>query len=119
MTDTTIEAPGIPAAPPGDPRRRAIDLYTTTSLSVTAIAADVGVSRDTLYRWLHREGISIGRNGHTERAYVPSEDLAHISDEIAGLRREQIIRIGRIARLEGLIEALLGLRHKVPGRETQ
>jgi transposase-like protein len=114
MTDTTTELPRIPAVLPKDPRRRAIDLYTTTSLSVTAIAAAVGVSRDTVYRWLHREGVSIGRNGQTERADVPPDEVARISDEVAELRREQIILIGRIARLEGLIEALVGLQQRRP-----
>jgi hypothetical protein len=88
-----------------------------TNLSVTAIAADVGVSRDTISRWLRREGVSVGRNGHTGRAEMPSDVLASISNEVTDLRREQTMLIGRIARLEGLIEALVALRHGVPDED--
>jgi hypothetical protein len=100
------------------------------NLSVTAIATDVGVSRDSVYRWLRREGVAIGRNGHAERGEVPSDgrteradpmsdQLARISDEVGEVRREQTILIGRIGRLEGLIEALIGLGQTVSNEDIR
>jgi hypothetical protein len=77
---------------------------------VTVIAADARVSRDTVYRWLRQDGVLIGRNGHVEQAHLSGDGLSRISDELAELRREQSFLVARIARLEGLIEALVSIK---------
>jgi excisionase family DNA binding protein len=92
------------------PRTRALELYRTTDLSVTEIASQTRVSRDTVYRWLHQEGIAVGRTVNHIAAGRAKEQLRDVSNEIAELRREQTALIGQVRRLEGLIEALIGLK---------
>jgi transposase-like protein len=78
-------------------RRRAIQLYRTTNLGVGAIAREVGVSRETVYRWLRQDGVPLGRN------------LINVGDDIADLRRDLTIVIAQLGRLERLLEAVLGV----------
>jgi transposase-like protein len=106
-------------------RRRAIELYRTTRFSVGAIAHDAGVSRMTLYRWLREEGIPLGRDANNEasraredparispellgtHSYTPPPGANRIADVIDELRRQQILLVGQVAQLGGLIEALV------------
>jgi excisionase family DNA binding protein len=93
-----------------DPRSRAMELYGTTDLSVAEIASQTGVSKETVYRWLRKERIAIGRSTSSEMADQASEHLRGISDDINELRREITTLTGHVRRLEGLIEALVGLK---------
>jgi transposase-like protein len=76
-------------------RRRALQLYRTTNLGVGAIAKEVGVSRETVYRWLRQEGVPLGRN------------LVAVGDDMADLRRDLSIVIAQLGRLERLLEAVV------------
>jgi transposase-like protein len=78
-------------------RRRALQLYRTTNLGVGAIAKEVGVSRETVYRWLRQEGVPLGRN------------LIAVGDDMGDLRRDLTILIGQLGRLERLLEAVVQL----------
>jgi transposase len=71
-----------------DGRRQAAELYCTTSLSVAEIANRVGVTRASVYRWLRREGVALGRNANNGG---PTE-------------------VREVRRLEGRIDALMGLK---------
>lgn len=89
-------------------RRRAIELYQTTSLTSGAIAAQVGVSRKTVYRWLRQAGVALGRNANHNVASPPNEDLSVFGEDVAALRRDVTVIIGQLGRLEGLVAALVG-----------
>jgi transposase-like protein len=93
-----------------DPRCEAIELYGTTDLSVAEIASQTGVSKETVYRWLRKERIAFGRSASNETAGQASEHTRGFSDEINELRREVTTLIGQVRRLEGLVEALVGLK---------
>jgi transposase-like protein len=95
-----------------DPRRQAIELYGTTDLSVAEIASQTGVSKETVYRWLRKERIAIGRSGSYEMAGQASEHMRAVSEDINELRREVTTLIGHVRRLEGMIEALVGLKNQ-------
>jgi transposase-like protein len=92
-------------------RRRAIELYRTTNLSVRAISREVGVSRETVYRWLHQAGVPIGRNPVNPVNPVnpatgqTGSDPGRLDDDIAGIRRDLTTLMAQIARLERLVEA--------------
>jgi hypothetical protein len=122
-----------------DRRAQALELYRTTDLAVADIASQVRASRWTVYRWLHREGITVGSTANNIAAgrareqietSIPVRQVEQVRDEqigtsisvrqveqvrdmkseIAELRREQTALIGRLRRLEGLIEGLLALK---------
>ena len=93
-----------------DPRSRAMELYGTTDLSVAEIASQTGVSKETVYRWLRKERIAIGRSVSYEMAGQAGEHMRGVSGDINELRREVTTLIGQVRRLEGLIEALVGLK---------
>ena len=61
------ENPAVPVVTRTDARQLAAHLYRTIDLDVAAIAAQVGVSRLTVVRWLRREGISL----RTKRQQAP------------------------------------------------
>jgi transposase-like protein len=93
-----------------DGRRQAAELYCTTSLSVAEIANRVGVTRASVYRWLRREGVALGRNANNGGPTEVREHLIRFSHDLAELRREQMTLIGQVRRLEGRIDALMGLK---------
>jgi transposase-like protein len=95
---------------PPDPRSQAIELYGTTDLSVAEIAAQTGVSKETVYRWLRKERSNVARSASSEMAGRTREHMRGVSDDINELRREVTTLIGQVRRLEGLIEALVGLK---------
>jgi transposase-like protein len=72
-----------------------MQLYRTTNLGVGAIAREVGVSRETVYRWLRQEGVPLGRN------------LIAVGGDMADLRRDLTVLIAQLGRLERLLEAVL------------
>ena len=74
----TSENPTVPVVTGADARRLAIDLYRTTDLDVAAIAAQVGVSRLTVVRWLRREGISFGPNADKHPAAPIGQDALRV-----------------------------------------
>jgi transposase-like protein len=86
----------IPVARDGV-RRRALQLYRATNLGVGAIAKEVGVSRETVYRWLRQEGVPLGRN------------LIAVGDDMADLRQDLASLMAQLGRLERLLEAVLRL----------
>jgi hypothetical protein len=95
-----------PACP--DPKRRAIELYQTTNLACAAIARQVGVSRETVHRWLQAEGITVvRRNGTRPVTIPPSDEASRLTDAIAEVHRDLAIIMGR---LEGLVDALNELK---------
>jgi excisionase family DNA binding protein len=93
-----------------DPRSQAVDLYRTTDLSVAEIANQTGVSKETVYRWLRKEGLPTGRTATNVLAGQERENMCSLKDEIKELRREVATLIGQVRRLEGLTEALIGLK---------
>jgi excisionase family DNA binding protein len=93
-----------------DPRSQAVELYGTTDLSVAEIATQTGVSKETVYRWLRKEGIAVGRSGSNVAAGQADEYICSSGDDIKELRREISTLIGHVRRLEGLIEAQVGLK---------
>jgi transposase-like protein len=93
-----------------DPRTQAVELYETTDLGVADIAKHIGVSKETIYRWLRKEGITVGRTANNVFAGQAEEQMRSLSDEINELRREVATLTGQIRRLEGLTEALIGLK---------
>jgi transposase-like protein len=107
MKHESAEFVGLPR---DDAKRRAIDLYRTTRLSVDTIATQVGVSRMTVYRWLHRAGVSLGRDAMHDDSGSGTQDLSGITDAIADLRRQHADLLGQVGRLHGLIEVLIGLQ---------
>jgi hypothetical protein len=88
--------------------RQTVDLYQTTNLTSAAIAAQAGVSRKTVYRWLREAGVALGRNANHDGLSHPEGCLSGLSDEIALLRQEVAVLIGQLGRLEGLVAALVG-----------
>jgi transposase-like protein len=95
-----------------DPRSQAIELYGTTDLSVVEIAAKIGVSKETVYRWLRKEGIPVGRTASNVAAGRADERVCSCGDDINELRRDINTLIGHVRRLEGLIEAQVGIKAK-------
>lgn len=93
-----------------DPRSQAVELYRTTDLSVAEVAAQTGVSRETVYRWLRKEGIALGRTADNVVARQAAEHIRCLSDDMKEVRREVTTLIGQVRRLEGLVEALIGLK---------
>jgi transposase-like protein len=91
-----------------DAQRRAIELYQTTNLAVGAIAAEIGVARATVYRWLRTDRVLRGTD--LSRALNPAHnDLSKVGADVTELRRDLTILIAQVGRLEGLLEALIGL----------
>ena len=95
-----------------DPRSQAVELYGTTDLSVAEIAAKTGVSRETVYRWLRKEGIPVGRVASYIAAGQGGEPICSCGDDVKELRREISTLIGHVRRLEGLVEAQVGLKYQ-------
>jgi predicted DNA-binding protein YlxM (UPF0122 family) len=93
-----------------DPRSQALELYRTTDLSVMEIASQTGVSRESVYRWLRTERIAMGRTAESIGAGQTGEQMRGVSDEMKELRREISTLIGQVRRLEGLTEAMIGLK---------
>jgi transposase len=93
-----------------DPRRQAVELYGTTDLSMAEIATKTGVSKETVYRWLRKERIPGGRAPGSVAAGQAGEHICSCSDDMKELRREISTLIGQVRRLEGLIEAQVGLK---------
>jgi transposase-like protein len=93
-----------------DPRSQAVELYGTTDLSVAEIATQTGVSKETVYRWLRKEGIPVGRTAISVAAGQAGEIICSCSDDMKELRREISTLVGSVRRLEGLIEAQVGLK---------
>jgi transposase-like protein len=112
------EHPALPGVGRGEVMRQARDLYRTTDLSVSAIAAKLGISRQSVYRWLHREGIPLGRNANTGCTGPTQEDLTCITSDIAQLRRELVALLAHVSRLEGFVKALMVSPEPRVGRET-
>ncbi len=109
---STSENPAVPVVTGRDARRLATDLYRTTDLDVAAIASQVGVSRMTVYRWLRREGFSFGPNDNRHVAVPVGHDARRSSEDIVELRGQLAVLIAQVGRLEGLVEALVGLQHR-------
>jgi transposase-like protein len=105
------ENPAVTVVTEGDARQRATNLYRTTDLDVAAIAAEVGVSRPTVYRWLRREGVSFGPNAKKHAAAGVGHDAIRSNEDIAELRGQLAVLIAQVGRLEGLVEALVRLQH--------
>jgi transposase-like protein len=105
-TDYTTVLPGDQR----DPRNRAVELYRTTDLGVAQIASETGVSRESVYRWLRKEGVAPRRPASDVTADQGAEQLHRFSDEMRELRRDIITLVGQVRRLEGLVEALIGLK---------
>jgi transposase-like protein len=93
-----------------DPRSQAVELYRTTELSVAEIATQTGVSRESVYRWLRHEGITVGRLASNIAAGKAGEQMLSFGEEVKELRREITALMGQVRRLEGLIEALVALK---------
>jgi transposase-like protein len=111
MGDATDYATVSPIDP-RDPRHQAVELYQTTDLGVADIATHIGVSKETIYRWLRKEGIAVGRTAGSVLAGQAEEQMRALCDEIKELQREVATLTGQIRRLEGLTEALLGLKNR-------
>jgi transposase-like protein len=109
MDDATDYATVSPINPL-DPRDQAIELYQTTDLGVADIATRIGVSKETIYRWLRKEGVAVGRTASNVLAGQAEEHMRSLCDEIKELQREVGTLTGQIRRLEGLTEALIGLK---------
>jgi transposase-like protein len=105
------ENPTVPVVTGAKAKRMAIDLYRTTDLDVAAIATQVGVSPPTVCRWLHREGLSFGPNANKHPAARIGQDALRTSEDIVELRGQLAVLIAQVGRLEGLVEALIGLQH--------
>jgi transposase-like protein len=88
-------------------KRRAVDLYLTTSLTSAAIAAQAGVSRKTVYRWLREAGVALGRNAGNDVLAPSHGQLKLLSEDIALLRRDVMLMIEQLTRLEQLVAALV------------
>jgi transposase-like protein len=88
-------------------KRRAIDRYQTTNLTPGAIATELGVSRETVYRWLRTDRVSRGP-GAANAAHAVDDRLTGISAELGDLRRALMILIGQVGRVE---EAVARLEH--------
>jgi transposase-like protein len=99
------ENPTAPLVPGVDARRRAADLYRTTDLDVAAIAAQEGVSRLTVVRWLRREGIPLGPKVNEQPANPTRHDALRSSEDIVELRGQLAVLIAQVGRLEELVEA--------------
>jgi transposase-like protein len=106
MADTS-EHPVLRRVGREEIRRQAKDLYRTTDLSVSAIAAKVGTSRQSVYRWLHKEGIPVGRNVNGGFTSPTREHLTRITNDIAQLRHELTVLLAHVDRLEGFVEELV------------
>jgi transposase-like protein len=109
MNSATEAAAPVASGRSDASRRKATDLYRTTNLTVADISSRLDVSRATIYRWLRDEGIARGRNIKDGSVQV-GEDLRRFGSDITELRREVTVLIGQVRRLEGLIEALVGLK---------
>jgi transposase-like protein len=102
------ENPTSPLVTGVDARRLASHLFRTTDLGVAAIASQVGVSRQTLYRWLRQDNVSFGPNTQNHPAAPIGQDAIRTSEDIAELRGQLSVLIAQVGRLEGLVEALVG-----------
>jgi hypothetical protein len=94
-------------------KRRAIELYETTDLTSGAIGAEVGVSRETVYRWLKKEGVPIRRNRIRYASNRPAQDVIRLNAAIAELRGDILILAGEVRRLARLVEAPAETQHGV------
>jgi transposase-like protein len=88
-------------------KRRAIELYETTNLTSDEIGREVGVSRETVYRWLRKEGVPIRRNRIRHVTDRPAKDVIRLNAVIDELRGDLTILAGEVGRLTGLLEALV------------
>jgi transposase-like protein len=91
-------------------QRRAIELYRTTSLGVGAIAKEVGVSRETIYRWLRQAGVPLGRSPINHSAAPTGPQPIIGCDDIAGVRQDLATLIAQLGRLERLLVAVVRLK---------
>jgi transposase-like protein len=92
---------------PDGVRQQAIKLYFTTNLGVGAIAKEVRVSRETVYRWLRQHGVPLGRGPSNPLQKRPGGQPILASDDIAGVRQDLGILIAQLGRLERLLEAVV------------
>src|SRR5262249_15285623 len=109
QVSSPVTYPAVAPARREGSRRRAIELYRTTNLSVRAISREVGGSRETVYRWLHQAGVPLGRNPATPAGGQAGSEPGRLGDDIAGIRRDLTTLMAQIARLERLVEAALRL----------
>jgi hypothetical protein len=108
--ETDLDGATLSSISQRDPRGLAIELYHTTNLTVPEIATQTGVSSASVYRYLHREGIAVGRHARDVAAGQAGEDMRRALDDLRELRREITTLVGQVRRLEGLVEALIGLK---------
>jgi transposase-like protein len=104
------EHPVVPAAACKEAKCEAIELFRTTNLTVSSIATQVGASRGSVYRWLRREGIPLGRNANHGSVTPVPEILTRISEDVAELRREMTSLTAQVGRLAGVIEVFVAPR---------
>jgi transposase-like protein len=103
-TDNTVDA----LVTRHEAKRQAVELYQRTSLTSGAIAAQVGVSRKTVYRWLRDAGVALGRNANSHAETRPQADFSPLGDQIAELRQDVTVIMEQLDRLEGLVATLVG-----------
>ena len=84
-------------------RDRAVKLYTETRLPVGEIATHMGVSRQTVHRWLRAAGIELrGPMGPRDR-YVELDEATSDDGAASALMREMGLLHGEIAEVRRLL----------------
>jgi transposase-like protein len=92
-----------------DARAKAVQLYTTSDLSATDIAEQLGISRGTLYNWLNAAGVS-GRRASSHPEAEMGDVLRCVGElrgDIAANRDRMVALEVQVARLVGLIEGFV------------